>query len=110
MNIWRLCYNEETNNLYTQMMTSKLDKSNIYDENQSYFINEIDAQKACEKVNADLVSGILKIYKCKDCGIYFYTNKSEEEWFLDRGLIIPKRCQACRKKRRIEATNKISNL
>ena len=68
------------------------------------------AQLECDGYNTDLASGDLTIHKCKDCGIYFFTNKSEEEWFKNKKMSTPKRCLSCRRKRRIEATNKISNL
>lgn len=38
--------------------------------------------------------------KCKDCGNPFYITYDEEKWYTNKGLNIPKRCKACRNKRR----------
>ena len=37
---------------------------------------------------------------CKDCNDPYYITYDEEKWYTDRGFNIPKRCKACRNKRR----------
>jgi hypothetical protein len=44
------------------------------------------------------VSGFI----CKDCGEPFSMEKSEIEFYENKGLQQPKRCPVCRRKRRIE--------
>lgn len=39
-------------------------------------------------------------YKCVDCEKEFTFTEGEQNYFKDRGLAIPKRCEACRIKRR----------
>lgn len=34
--------------------------------------------------------------KCKDCGETFYLTSDEVDWFINKGLSIPKRCKKCR--------------
>ena len=41
-----------------------------------------------------------KILVCLDCGNEFIFSKGEQCYFLSRELLPPKRCPACRKKRR----------
>lgn len=38
--------------------------------------------------------------RCKDCNDPYYITYDEEKWYTDRGFNIPKRCKACRNKRR----------
>lgn len=42
---------------------------------------------------------------CKDCGAVFYIARAEIAWFEQKGMPTPKRCQACRKKRREAAVD-----
>ena len=37
---------------------------------------------------------------CCDCGQAFTFSTGEQRYFLSKGLSIPKRCKACRQKRR----------
>jgi DNA-directed RNA polymerase subunit RPC12/RpoP len=45
-------------------------------------------------------------YVCRDCGSTFELTKKEERFFTDKGLLIPKRCPDCRKKRRTAQNSK----
>lgn len=38
--------------------------------------------------------------QCKDCPTQFEVTDGEVEFFKDKGLAIPKRCQPCRKLKR----------
>ena len=40
------------------------------------------------------------VLKCADCLRFFYLDRNEKYWYLNRGLCIPKRCPVCRQKRR----------
>ena len=51
----------------------------------------------------------LKKYTCKDCGETFELTDSEERFFTDRGLFIPKRCTKCLKKKREAKQAEIDN-
>lgn len=62
------------------------------------YVHEIDedmdrANSILKKINEEVV-------RCKDCGDYFLLSKSHREYYLGRGLSVPKRCSACRKSRR----------
>lgn len=37
---------------------------------------------------------------CAECGEEFSISEEEAKWYQDRGFVLPKRCPACRKKRR----------
>lgn len=48
---------------------------------------------------------------CKDCKKEFILSPQEEDFFLSRGLALPKRCPACRKKRKEELNeNQIKDI
>jgi hypothetical protein len=38
-----------------------------------------------------------EVFICKNCNQPFFLDKKEQEWFIDRGLNLPKRCYCCRK-------------
>ena len=62
------------------------------------YVHEIDedmdrANSIMKKINDEVVC-------CKDCGEYFLLSKSHREYYLGRGLSIPKRCDSCRLSRR----------
>jgi DNA-directed RNA polymerase subunit RPC12/RpoP len=42
-----------------------------------------------------------KIFTCVDCGKEFTFTAGEEEFYSSRKLSNPKRCRACREKRRL---------
>lgn len=42
------------------------------------------------------------VIKCKDCGAEFKLEEKEISWYAKRGWEIPKRCKACREKRKAE--------
>lgn len=42
----------------------------------------------------------MKEITCIDCGKTFELNEADIRFFEDRGLTLPKRCEACRKQRR----------
>ena len=47
---------------------------------------------------------------CKDCGREFVISDSEEKFFKDKNLELPKRCSECRKKKRNYKNSKTSNV
>lgn len=58
------------------------------------YVHEIDedmdrANSIMKKINDEVLC-------CKDCGEYFLLSKSHREYYLGRGLSIPKRCSSCR--------------
>lgn len=42
----------------------------------------------------------VKVLTCIECGKEFTLTPEHEEWFLDKGLKLPKRCSECRNKKR----------
>jgi predicted RNA-binding Zn-ribbon protein involved in translation (DUF1610 family) len=40
------------------------------------------------------------VKKCKDCGAEFTITEENKKWYEEKGLNIPVRCEACRKKRK----------
>lgn len=62
------------------------------------YVHEIDedmdrANSIMKKINEEVI-------QCKDCGEYFLLSKSHREYYLGKGLSIPKRCSSCRLSRR----------
>lgn len=58
------------------------------------YVLEIDedmerAESILKKINEEVIL-------CKDCRQYFLLSKSHREYYLGRGLSIPKRCSSCR--------------
>lgn len=42
------------------------------------------------------------VKKCKDCGAEFTITEENKKWYEEKGLNIPVRCEACRKKRKVK--------
>lgn len=62
------------------------------------YVHEIDedvdrANSILKKINDEVI-------QCKDCGEYFILFKSHREYYLGKGLSVPKRCSSCRLSRR----------
>ena len=62
------------------------------------YVHQIDedverANSILKKINEELI-------QCKDCGDYFILSKSHREYYLGKGLSVPKRCYSCRLSRR----------
>lgn len=58
------------------------------------YVHEIDEDM--DRANAILKKINEEVVQCKDCGDYFLLSKSHREYYLGRGLSIPKRCSPCR--------------
>lgn len=99
MKIWREFYNEETKliEMEEDNTDGKYPYTNLYDAQHSYFTNITDATNGMNHANEDIAKGKLFVRQCKECGMFYYANKDEDEWFLDRNLKIPKRCPKCRR-------------
>ena len=41
-----------------------------------------------------------KTIKCQDCGKEFVFTEREQEFYIEKGFETPKRCKACRDKRK----------
>ncbi|MFW6105163.1 MAG: zinc-ribbon domain containing protein [Chloroflexota bacterium] len=46
-----------------------------------------------------------QIIRCVDCGTGFILTPGERQFYLDRKLNLPKRCPACRRRRRQGASH-----
>ena len=44
---------------------------------------------------------------CKECSREFYIKQADQEWFAKQGYELPKRCHACRKKRKAEKESQL---
>lgn len=53
-----------------------------------------------DRIYYDIRSGVIEIIKCKDCGHDFLLTRKNIEWYDENGYDHPKRCMACRKKRK----------
>ncbi len=107
MKAYKLFYNEETKltdyvefEIANEFDFSNDPKTNIAETDGGHNIFLENVQQDVEEINRDIKEGRMKILKCKECGRYFYLPKKEEEWFADRGMASPKRCQFCRGKRK----------
>lgn len=61
-----------------------------------------DLNDRIEQMEHDLENGVVEIIKCKDCGNDFMLKAREIKWYDTNGFQHPKRCLACRKKRKSE--------
>ena len=66
-----------------------------------------------DKLNAHIVPRFTKdilfyhdddimVKKCICCNKYFIIYKDEAKWFFDRNMVLPKRCDICRRKNKLE--------
>jgi hypothetical protein len=62
------------------------------------YVHEINED--VERANSILKKINDEVIQCKDCGEYFILSKSHREYYLGKGLSIPKRCSSCRLSRR----------
>ena len=74
--------------------------TNLYDSDNGHTIFAENKIEGTERLNAEIARGDYSLVKCKDCSRYFLLPKEEIEWFEDRGLVAPKRCPVCRKKKK----------
>ena len=68
--------------------------------------NEKEADTAAKELNDKIKSEELYIFKCSDCGKYFYMEKEEIDWYNENNFQLPKRCIVCRIKRKKESGKK----
>lgn len=54
----------------------------------------------CVAASMDSECGIWQEHTCKDCGNTFIMGYNEVKFYEEKGLHIPKRCKACRAKRK----------
>ena len=40
---------------------------------------------------------MVKTSVCRDCGRSFTLTKGEQEWYREKGFVLPKRCPVCRR-------------
>lgn len=67
------------------------------DGTNMWFENIIHAKKGAESLNNDLKNGDIVVKTCRDCGRYFILTMERINWFLDKGLKEPRRCDSCLK-------------
>ncbi len=56
-------------------------------------------ESALAAINNHNEHSLDEIFVCKNCNQPFFLTKDEQEWFIDRGLNLPKRCYCCRRKK-----------
>lgn len=94
---YRVFYNPETLKYEFESEPSPVLSNSPVDE----WIETLEhAIERVEQKNMALENGSLKIVYCSDCGQFFSLDKSEMEWYQDRGFALPKRCFSCRDKRK----------
>ena len=71
-----------------------------YIEKQLKRIYVHEADEDMDRANSILKKINEEVIRCKDCGEYFILSKSHREYYLGKGLSVPKRCSACRLSRR----------
>ena len=73
-----------------------------YDFNNFKRIETVDelsyATMMCHQVS--IIEGVWQKHICKDCGEEFVLTYHEVKFYENKGLHIPKRCKACRDKRK----------
>lgn len=81
---------------------------------EMWFANLQTAVKGCININKKLKADISElkkdddfiIQKCKDCGELHTLTKAHIDWFKNRDLKVPCRCDKCIKKRKESRKNK----
>lgn len=68
----------------------------VYKPNDASFI--VGLSRINESVSDMIAKGLIK--KCSDCNKLFITDEEEREWYITKGLELPKRCSSCRTKRK----------
>jgi hypothetical protein len=51
-------------------------------------------------MGAEKTNGVDKTIKCMECGMEFIFSAAEQEFFASKGFTAPKRCKACRMKKK----------
>ena len=74
--------------------------TNFCESDNGHSISKANNAEWNEEVNKEIESGEFSLLKCKDCNRYFLLPRTEREWFISRGLTVPKRCTKCRKKKK----------
>lgn len=59
-----------------------------------------EISRAERRAEEERENAIAHTVKCKDCGEEFSITVGEKEWYEAKGLCIPARCPACRRKRK----------
>jgi len=80
-------------------------ESNCTEFINAYYTDKASAENGVARFNKDIKAEKFFIKKCKECGIFFVISADEKQWYEDRGMQLPKRCEKCRKKRKVDKTN-----
>lgn len=99
MKAFRIFFNEETNKFdcddkKTEVQTVAIDSPVAWNAYYDTAINAVISR------NHELEEGKLFAIRCRDCDTIFIQTKEERDWFKDRDLTPPKRCDKCRKNNR----------
>ena len=86
-----------------EMCTKDLD---IFDYNMYHAVKTVDEFIEQRSIVIEASLGIIAWHKhkCKDCGEEFYMDFNEVDFYQRKGLNLPKRCKACREKRKNNTT------
>lgn len=102
MKAYKLYFNEETGlvdykefDVRYETDFSNEPETNLYDAINSHNTSKRIVEEGVKQDECDIKSGKLEIRKCNVCGKYFYLYEGEKKWFVDRGLVPPKRCGEC---------------
>lgn len=113
-NLVLYCWNTNPNfhgkdSIYIEINYKKYKNMKIYidKDNFSEIIGNVDLEEAIENE----VLGCIEFehqYECShciECNKELKLNKKEVEFFISKGLYLPKRCKSCRKKRKLNKNN-----
>lgn len=68
----------------------------------SWFADLKSAMNAAQSRNQYSLGDVIV---CKDCGEAFWITEDERNWYAEKGLTLPTRCESCRRKKKNERTS-----
>ena len=101
--MFKIYWDEATEQLmYTEVSEEEYEKryENRTDKPIFWLKRNFNVDARIDQIKYDIYSGNIEIIRCKDCGHDFLLTKKNIEWYDENGFDHPKRCMACRKKRK----------
>lgn len=92
------CRDSITDSIFGIFENSSSSVEYIEKQLKRVYVHEIDED--IERAHSILRNLNDDVFLCKDCRQYFILSKSHRDYYLGRGLLIPKRCSSCRLSRR----------
>lgn len=103
--MYKVYFDKETQIFMSQEVDQETwdKRKEITGDNPWFWVGrEKDLNERIDLHTHELNEGIIEIIECKDCGNDFMLKPKEIKWYDTNGFSHPKRCLACRRKRKAE--------